>query len=89
MQNMLTSVDRVASKLGPLTHLLDAIVERVVPHKVAQACTCTYKCSSRLTTGGNGCPSSCNSRYIYTCAPSATFCSHSPDTWTCQSACFC
>lgn len=56
MNTILTTTDRLVGKLGPLNHLLNELVARVVPHKVAQAatCACVVVCSSFTTSAG--CP---------------------------------
>lgn len=37
MQNTLTYMDKMLTKLGPVTHMLDTLAERVLPKANAQA----------------------------------------------------
>jgi hypothetical protein len=79
MNYLLTSADRLTSKLGFLNTVLDAIVEAVVPHKPAHAACCIVLCHSQTVTCTTGC------RTYQTCAVQRGLCSS--DTWTCTTAC--
>lgn len=84
MNNVLASTDRLLGKLGPLNRFLNEVVERVVPHQVAQACSCPFKCyTSTVPCGGTGCE-----KVISGCGYLARDC-FGGTTWTCSSACFC
>lgn len=83
MNNVLTTTDRLIGKLGPLNRLLNGIVERVVPHKIAQACDCPFVCYSSNISCGGGCY-----RIRSGCGNLARDC-FGGTTWTCTSGCFC
>ena len=64
---MLTKVDRVGRRLGPLNALVEGLVERIVPHETAKACHadgffCTDECIN-----DSGCAQ--GTRYVVHFAP--------------------
>jgi len=78
----LSVIDRASSKLGPISSLLDKIVERVVPTVTASACRGSYcftACGGRCghflagtayySTAPRGCEQG-----IYTCSVSGCLC---------------
>jgi hypothetical protein len=51
MDKLLTTVDRFTTSLKPLDHLLEQVIEKVVPHQKAQACSGPNICRSFCAQG--------------------------------------
>lgn len=60
--NFLSSVDRLAAKLGPVSFLIDAVVEHLAPKAEAAACGTSYYCDSQK---GNYCYYGCVGSLAY------------------------
>lgn len=52
---LLSLVDRLTQKVGPVSYALDTIVGRLVPQKTASACSgvhCGFLCTNQSCAGG-------------------------------------
>ncbi len=86
MNNVLTTADRLVSKLGPLNRVVERIVERVVPQQEALACSCPVICSYRVVT--TGCPQECRvGRRLNTCGYASRDC-FAGTTHQCYGPCY-
>lgn len=84
MNNVLTTADRLVSKLGLLNRVVEHIIERIVPQQEALACSCPVICSYRIVT--TGCPSGYE-RHLNTCGYASRDC-FAGTTHQCYAPCY-
>ena len=59
--DLLSTVNHLSARLGPIMTLFDGLLERITPKTTAQATTCPYKCNGGLYCGS--CCANCGGDY--------------------------
>jgi hypothetical protein len=78
LDTLLSQVDHLTGRLGPLTTLLDTLVSRIAPTTTAKACGGNVFC--HRACGGYG---ACCTQYPATCAASYNvYADNGPDCYT-------
>ncbi len=64
--SLISTVDHVANKLGPITLLVDVVMDRLAPKSTAQAaCYIWYLCQATYCQADSSCPQGYRDIYTY------------------------